>query len=201
MKIGIFGGSFNPIHMGHLLAASEACEGLELDRMLFVTSARPPHKEVLTSAEHRHQMVVLATAFDPRFEACRIELDRPGPSYTVDTLAELKQRFPQDSLFFITGIDSYNSLEDWHQPQRLTELARLVAVSRPGYQPEMDPFFTPRVTCLQTLSFEISSTVIRSRLREGRTVRYLVPTLVEEYVHKHHLYPEQQHLYQEQHLE
>lgn len=190
MKLGIFGGSFNPVHFGHLLAASGACEGLGLDRVLFVTSARPPHKVVDTPAEHRHEMVVLATAHDPRFEASRIELDRPGLSYTVDTLVYLRQRLSNDQLFFITGIDAYNSLEDWHQPERLVELAQLVAVTRPGYQPQLDPFFTSHVTRLETLSYEISSTVIRSRLREGRTVRYLVPTLVEEYVRKHHLYLE-----------
>jgi nicotinate-nucleotide adenylyltransferase len=188
MRIGIFGGSFDPIHLGHLLAASEAAAALGLERVLFVTAARPPHKTPVAPAEARHEMVLLATARDPRFEASRLELDRPGPSYTVDTLLEAQRRYPAAELFFITGADAYNDADSWHQAERLDDLAHLVAVTRPGHTPQIHPFFQERTRLLEIPGYDVSSSEIRKRLREGRTVRYLLPLEVEVYIGKHGFY-------------
>lgn len=212
MRLGIFGGSFDPVHNGHLLVCSEASAALELDTVWLVTTARPTHKIPTAPPEARHEMTVLATADDSRLIASRLELDRAGPSYTVDTLEGIHREFAEGrkpkaesqggfepsafslqpsaklELFFITGADAFNDVGTWHQAQRLTELAQLVAVTRPGYEYKMDPFFASRVQTLEIPGLEISSSMIRSRLREGRTIRYLVPRLVEEYIVKHRLY-------------
>jgi len=210
MRLGIFGGSFDPIHNGHLLVCSEVCAALELDVVWLITTARPTHKIPTAPPEARHEMTVLATADDSRLIASRLELDRAGPSYTVDTLEQIHREFAESrkpkaeseslpsafslqpsanlELFFITGADAYNDVGTWHQAERLTELAQLVAVTRPGYTYKMDSFFASRVKTLEIPGLEISSSMIRSRLREGRTIRYLVPRLVEEYIVKHRLY-------------
>ncbi|AEG34192.1 nicotinate-nicotinamide nucleotide adenylyltransferase [Thermus parvatiensis] len=185
MRIGLFGGSFDPIHLGHLLAASQAQEVLGLDRVLFVVAARPPHKVPVAPAEARYEMTLLAVAEDPRFTVSRLELDRPGPSYTVDTLREARRLFPEDELFFITGADAYRDVLAWKEGERLPEYATLVAVARPGYPLKeaplpVVPLFVPEVG--------ISSTEIRRRLKEGRSVRYWVPRAVEVYIEKHGLY-------------
>lgn len=188
MRTGLFGGSFDPIHLGHLLAASEAALALQLSRVLFVTAARPPHKTPQAPADIRHQMVLLATLSDPRFSASRIELDRPGTSFTVDTLEEAQQQFPADELFFITGADAYSDLEGWHQAQRLPQLAQLVGVTRPGYAARLHPFFAAHTRLLDIPGFEVSSTLIRQRLRQGLGIQYLVPKEVEYYLAKHPVY-------------
>ncbi len=196
MRLGIFGGSFDPIHCGHLLVCSEACEALALDQILLITTARPTHKLPIAPPEARHEMVVLATADDPKLLASRLELDRPGPSYTVDTLEQIHREYAQGqplpsdplNLFFITGADAFNDVGTWHQAARLPELAQLVAVTRPGYAYKLDPFFANRVKTLEIPGLEISSSMIRSRLHEGRTIRYLVPRSVEDYIDKHRLY-------------
>ena len=159
MKIGLFGGSFDPVHMGHLLAASESADQLELDQVQFVTAARPPHKRPHAAAEARHEMVVLATIRDLRFRASRLELDHPGPTFTVDTLRRARRRWPDDDLFFVTGADAYRDLASWREPEALVELAQMVAVSRPGYDlSRLDPFFRERVLFLEIPGYEISST-------------------------------------------
>lgn len=185
MRIGLFGGSFDPIHLGHLLAASEAADALALERILFVVAARPPHKTPVAPAEARYEMVLLATAEDRRFFASRLELDRPGPSYTVDTLEEARRLFPGDELFFITGADAYRDVLTWKEGHRLPELATLVAVARPGYDLSTMPV---PVVPLHVPEVGISSTEIRRRLREGRSVRHWVPLSVEVYLEKHALY-------------
>jgi nicotinate-nucleotide adenylyltransferase len=185
VRLGLFGGSFDPIHMGHLLAASEAAEVLGLDRVLFVTAAHPPHKTPVAPPEDRHVMVLLATLEDPRFEASRLELDRPGPSYTVDTLRAARALYPGAELFFITGADAYRDVLTWKEGGRLSEYARLVAVSRPGYpRPELP---VP-VDWLEVPEYGVSSSLVRARLRAGRSVRYLVPRPVEVYLEKQGLY-------------
>jgi nicotinate-nucleotide adenylyltransferase len=188
MRLGIFGGSFDPIHLGHLLAASESAEQLGLDQVIFVTSARPPHKTPQAPAEARYEMVLLATVEDPRFQPSRLELDRPGPSYTVETLEQVRALAPNAELFFITGADAFAEAAHWHQAERLFELATLVAVTRPGYPPRMAPPFRHRAHLLEIPGFQISSTEIRLRLSQGRTVRYLVPPAVEAYLVRHQLY-------------
>ncbi|APD09444.1 MULTISPECIES: nicotinate-nucleotide adenylyltransferase [Thermus] len=185
MRIGLFGGSFDPIHLGHLLAASEAASALGLDQVLFVVAARPPHKTPVAPPEARYEMVLLATAEDRRFGASRLELDRPGPSYTVDTLEEARRLFPEDELFFITGADAYRDVLTWKEGHRLHELATLVAVARPGYPLEAMPV---PVVPLWVPEVGISSTEIRRRIRQGLSVRYWVPRAVEVYLEKHALY-------------
>lgn len=189
MRIGLFGGSFDPIHLGHLLAASEAAQALELDRVLFVTAARPPHKTPLAPAETRHDMVVLATLHDPRFVASRLELDRAGPSYTIHTLREAKAQFPSDQLFFITGADAYREVDTWHMVEQMPALASFVGVTRPGYTAQLHPFFAEHTRLLPIPGFEVSSTLIRSRIKAGHTLRYLVPFEVEVYLDKYQPYP------------
>jgi len=189
VRIGIFGGSFDPVHMGHLLAASESADQLQLDEVHFVTAARPPHKRPQAPAEARHEMVVLATIRDDRFRASRLELDHPGPSFTVDTLRRARRAWPEAEIFFITGADAYRDLASWREPEALVELAQMVAVSRPGYDlGRLDPFFRDRVLFLEIPGYEISSTEIRRRIAAGRSVRYLVPYEVEVYIAKHRLY-------------
>lgn len=191
MRIGLFGGSFDPVHMGHLLAASESADRLELDEVHFVTAARPPHKRPLAPAEARHEMVVLATILDPRFRSSRLELDHPGPTFTVDTLRRAARRWPGAELFFVTGADAYRDLASWREPEALVALAQMVAVSRPGYDlSRIDPFFRERVLPIEIPGYDISSTEIRRRIAEGRSVRYLVPYEVEVYIAKHRLYRE-----------
>jgi len=189
VRLGLFGGSFDPIHLGHLLAASESADRLDLDRVEFVTAARPPHKRPVAPPEARHEMVVLATHADPRFFASRLELDRPGPSFTVDTLRRARRRWPKAELFFITGADAYRDVGTWKEPQALFGLATMVAVTRPGYDlKRLDPFFRERVVVLEIPGYEVSSTEVRRRFREGRSVRYLIPLEVENYARKHRLY-------------
>ncbi len=189
MRLGLFGGSFDPLHVGHLLAASESADRLGLDRVEFVTAARPPHKRPVAPAEARHEMVVLATARDRRFFPSRLELDRAGPSFTVDTLRRARRRWPGAELFFITGADAYRDVGTWKEPEALFDLAQMVAVSRPGYDlARLDPFFRERVRILEIPGYEVSSTEVRRRVAEGRSIRYLVPFEVEVYIEKHGLY-------------
>jgi len=189
VRLGLFGGSFDPIHLGHLLAASEAADRLELDRVEFVTAARPPHKRPVAPPEARHEMVVLATHADPRFFASRLELDRPGPSFTVDTLRLARRHWPRAELFFITGADAYRDVGTWKEPEALFDLATMVAVTRPGYDlKRLDPFFRERVVVLEIPGYEVSSTEVRRRFQKGRSVRYLIPLEVENYARKHRLY-------------
>jgi nicotinate-nucleotide adenylyltransferase len=185
VRLGLFGGSFDPIHLGHLIAASEAASALNLDRVLFVVAARPPHKTPVAPPEARYEMVLLATAEERRFFASRLELDCPGPSYTVDTLLEARRLFPEDELFFITGADAYRDILTWKEGHRLHELATLVAVARPGYALGGVPV---PVVPLPVPEVGISSTEIRRRIAEGRSVRHWVPRPVEVYLEKHGLY-------------
>jgi len=189
MRLGLFGGSFDPVHLGHLLAASEAADRLNLARVEFVTAARPPHKRPVAPPEARHEMVVLAVGKDERFYPSRLELDRPGTSYTVDTLREARKRWPEAELYFITGADAYRELATWKEPEEMFRLAKMVAVTRPGYDlSRLDPFFRERVLVLEIPGYEVSSSEVRRRVAEGRTIRYLVPFEVEVYIARHGLY-------------
>ena len=187
----MFGGSFDPVHFGHLLAAEDVRRQLRLDRVLFIPACRPPHKRgPLTSYRHRLEMTRLAIEGEPGLELCPIEEGRPGPSYTVDTLRELQSLYRRASLYVIVGADQYRDVASWHQPDQLTRLARIVVMSRPGV--EQPPLFTghdPKRALLRAIiPVGISAAAIRARLAKGRSVRYMLPVRVAEYVRRHRLY-------------
>ena len=192
MKIGILGGTFDPIHLGHLRAAETAREGLDLDLVAFVPSAVPPHRTGrLAAALDRFAMACLASAGHPHFVAWDTELKRPGPSYTVDTLAALRTELPDDDLVLVVGSDTWTEMTGWREPERVFSLAEVAVVNRPG-QPAPDPappFPGARgVVHVEGPALAISATSIRERVRRGHSVRYLVPDPVAEYVAKRRLY-------------
>lgn len=196
-RLGVFGGTFDPIHVGHLFIAEEARTRLDLDQVLFIPTGEPPHRadEPEASAPDRLAMVRLAITGNPRFEASALEVEREGPSYTVDTLRVLKEQRPGVELFFIVGMDSLSDLPKWHDPAGIVELACLVAVERGGHE-EADtraieaaiPAAKGRVVVLRSPELEISATELRLRIAQGRSIRYLVPDPVIAYIEAHGLY-------------
>jgi nicotinate-nucleotide adenylyltransferase len=191
LRLGVFGGSFNPIHFGHLLAADDAKSQLRLDRVLFIPTWHPPHKQgPLAPYRHRLEMTRVAIKDEPGLELCPIEESRPGPSYTVDTLRELHSLYPGATLFLIIGSDQYRDVASWHQPDQLTGLARIVVMSRPGVErPPLFPGHDPkRVLFRSIIPVGISAAAIRARLAKGLSVRYMLPVRVAEYVRRHRLY-------------
>ncbi len=193
VRLGVLGGTFDPIHIGHLIVAEEARVCMTLDTVLFVPARISPLKQedgTLFSAEERWQMVELAIADNPHFSASRVDLDRQGPSYTVDTLRQLKTRHRPASIHFILGADSLRSLREWRQPHEIAQLARLVAISRPGYDlgiEELDrdiPGLAAATDVLETLEIGISSSDIRRRLRQGLPIAYQVPHDVERFIYQ-----------------
>lgn len=198
-SIALMGGTFDPIHIAHLVTAEAAVEQFGLDRVLFVPAGQPPHKRDLpvTSPLHRLAMVRLATRSNPRFEVSSLEFDREGPSYTVDTLAVLREQLPYGTrLYFITGADAIINVETWREPERLFRLCHFIAAHRPGFPTHaireglrgLERRYATRVLEVQAPAFEVSSTDIRQRVRDGRTIRYLIPEAVEEYIYAHGLY-------------
>ncbi|MDR1621086.1 MAG: nicotinate-nucleotide adenylyltransferase [Synergistaceae bacterium] len=194
-KIGIMGGTFDPIHYGHLLAAEECRRELTLDRVVFVPTGMPPHKKnrIVTPSEDRYAMTLLATAGVREFSVSRTEIDRDRPSHTVDTLKEFLQKgAPRPELFFITGLDALLGIDTWKNYMQLPSLCTLVTATRPGYSVtgvDALPLDIRRVLKLVEIpQFAISSTEIRSRAREGRSIRFLVPHLVESYIESCGLY-------------
>jgi len=194
MRLGIMGGTFDPIHYGHLVAAQEARAALRLDPIVFIPCRQPPHRPTppAADAEHRYAMTIAATCTNPSFRASRVELERPAPSYTVDTLRWLHDEEPAAELFFITGADAVRELATWREPERLVELCRFVAIARPGYDLgglERDlGEFARAVSPIQAPGVDISSTEIRQRVSQGRPIKYLTPEPVEAYIVKHGLY-------------
>ncbi len=189
MRLGLFGGRFDPVHTGHLLAAQGAFEALELDQLWFIPAKSPPHKPAVGSPEDRLQMLVLATLSNPAFRVERLELDRLGPSYTFDTVCDIKTLRPDDTLFFVTGADAAADLPTWHRAEELIEKVNMVALARPGYTiGGLEPPFRRCIQTLNTRLCEVSSTEIRSRLSRHQSVRYLVPELVETYLDRTALY-------------
>ena len=191
------GGTFDPIHYGHLVAAEMARTEFGLGRVLFMPTGTPPHKagQRITPAESRLAMVELAIADNPSFEASRLEIERQGPSYTVDTLRQLKQARPEDELYFITGTDALRDLFSWHEPREILHLAHFIAASRPGFAAESmleqasdDPLILTKVHLLEVPALAISSTDIRQRVSRGRSIRYLLPETVRDYIVRHRLY-------------
>lgn len=196
-RIGLMGGTFDPIHDGHLVAAQETASVLGLEKVLFLPTGAPPHKqnEPVTDARHRLAMVRLAIQGNPTFELSTIELERPGPSYTVDTLRQIGERYPGVELYFIVGMDSLAELPTWRDPHRLFDLARVVAVLRAGWTPvdlgwieSRLPAARGRVQVVQIPGLDISSTNLRERVAAGRPIRYLVPSAVMAYIEEHGLY-------------
>ncbi|MFT4281272.1 nicotinate-nucleotide adenylyltransferase [Microbacterium sp.] len=187
-RIGVMGGTFDPIHHGHLVAASEVAQSFDLDEVLFVPTGQPWQKEDVTESEHRYLMTVVATASNPRFSVSRVDIDRSGPTYTIDTLRDLKKQRPDADLFFITGADAIAQILGWRDHGELWDLAHFVAVSRPGHELSTDGLPSDDVSQLQIPALAISSTDCRERVRRGEPVWYLVPDGVVQYIAKHHLY-------------
>ena len=175
-RIGVFGGAFDPPHIGHLVVAQDVYEQLGLDRLLVVPSARPPHRDAWLRAEERLDLTRKAFAGDPRMPVSDVELRRPGPSWTVDTLASIHRELRPDRLWLVIGADQYRSFEDWREPERILELAELAVMPRDGETPPEDPRY-PFVPVPVT-RVEVSSTRIRDRLHAGLSVRYLVPETI-----------------------
>jgi len=184
------GGTFDPIHHGHLVAASEVAARFDLDEVVFVPTGAPSFKQDVdvTPAEHRYLMTVIATASNPRFTVSRVDIDRPGLTYTVDTLRDLAAERPDADLYFITGADAITQILTWKDSAELFDLAQFVAVTRPGHQLILDGLPTHRVSQWEIPALAISSTDVRARAQEGRPVWYLVPDGVVQYIAKHHLY-------------
>jgi nicotinate-nucleotide adenylyltransferase len=187
------GGTFDPIHHGHLVAASEVQAWFDLDEVVFVPTGEPWQKaaRAVSPAEHRYLMTVIATASNPRFTVSRVDIDRGGPTYTIDTLRDLAAVYPGAELFFITGADALAEIFTWRDAEQLFALARFVGCTRPGY--EMDPATldgipTERVTLIEVPALAISSTDCRNRRASGDPVWYLVPDGVVQYIAKHDLY-------------
>lgn len=175
-RLGVLGGTFDPVHVGHRIVAQDVVEALDLDRMVVVPAARPPHREAVLGAERRLRLVRRAFRGDPRVEVSTLELERQGPSYTVETLEELREERAPDALFCVVGADQLAEFDTWKRPRRIVELAELAVMNRgdeeprpPAELPDL-PFRSVEVTRIG-----LSSTRIRRRLEEGRPVRYLVP--------------------------
>jgi len=185
------GGTFDPVHHGHLSAASEVAARFGLAEVVFVPTGSPwqkSHRDV-SPAEDRYLMTVIATASNPRFSVSRIEVDRPGPTYTIDTLRELRGMHADAELFFITGADALAQILGWHAADELFELAHFVGVSRPGYEPvDLAAFPEGSVTLLEVPALAISSSDCRARVAQGDPVWYLVPDGVVQYIDKRSLY-------------
>ncbi len=196
-RIGLMGGTFDPIHLAHLHIAEEAREAFELDRVLFIPAAQPPHKQgkKIASAAQRIAMVKMAIAGNPHFELSLMEMERQGPSYSWLTVQELRAKHPDWALYFITGSDSINDLPTWNHPKDLVGACQFIGTTRPEvpFQEEMLlEFFGAELRShiheLQVPLMEISSTVIRQRLAAGRSIHYLVPEAVADYIEKEGLY-------------
>lgn len=192
-RLGVMGGTFNPIHQGHLVTAEVVRDEFRLKEVIFVPSGKPPHKEDdIAPAQHRLMMVILATASNPYFSVSPIEVKRKGESYTRDTLIELKKMYGENSeCFFITGADAIAQVSSWHKAEDLPSLAQFVAASRPGYTLDLKilpPSFRKCTYIIEVPALAISSTEIRRRIREKKTIKYLVPESVETYIYKNKLY-------------
>jgi nicotinate-nucleotide adenylyltransferase len=192
MKIGLFGGTFDPVHMGHLRAAENAREALGLDAVHFIPAGAPPHRAGPKSSHvDRYAMVALATSGHPGFAASDVEVQRQGPSYTVDTLIAMRADHPSDDLILIVGSDAFGEISSWKDHDRIFSLCRIAVVHRPGEVPrsEMALELTgERVFWVEAAGLPITATDVRRRVNEGRSVRYLVPDLVADYIHKRGLY-------------
>lgn len=188
LRVGVMGGTFDPIHHGHLVAASEVASVFKLDEVIFVPTGEPWQKSnrKVSKAEHRYLMTVIATASNPRFTVSRVDIDRPGPTFTIDTLRDLKRMRPEADLFFITGADAMAQIMSWKDNEELWNLAHFVGVTRPGHV--LDGMGRTDVSLLEVPAMAISSTDCRRRVQELNPVWYLVPDGVVQYIAKYGLY-------------
>lgn len=190
------GGTFDPIHYGHLLMAEEARQTFALDQVVFVPNGRPAHKKpyLVSSPEDRYAMTLLATGSNPQFACDRVEIERPGTSYTIDTIHHFRRAYPElDALYFITGADAILEILTWHEYDRLVEECLFIAVTRPGFvlgrlSEIADAQFLQRVSFLPIPGLDLSSTDLRRRVREGRGIKYMTPDAVQTYIARRGLY-------------
>lgn len=189
MRLGVFGGTFDPPHIGHVIVAQDAWQALGLDLVLFVPARLPPHKRdrALAPAELRRAMVQAAVAGDPRFELDETELRRSGPSYTVDTLRELRERHPESALFLLLGADQVQQFHTWRAPEEIVRLATLVVLSRGGAE-DIAPALDVPYRVVPVTRIDLSATEIRRRVAAGAPIRYLVPPGVEAIIRREGLY-------------
>ena len=192
-RVGVMGGTFDPIHHGHLVAASEVQAWFDLDEVVFVPTGQPWQKaeRVVSKAEDRYLMTVIATAANPRFSVSRVDIDRDGPTYTIDTLKDLRDQLGDVDLFFITGADALQDIFTWRDADEMFELAHFVGCTRPGYEmseKSLEGIPEDRVTIVEIPALAISSTDCRNRTAQGEPVWYLVPDGVVQYIGKHSLY-------------
>jgi len=196
MRLGLFGGTFDPPHLGHLMVAQDAVERLSLHRLLFLVAGHPPHKvnEILSPPRVRVEMTRAAVDGNPSFEVSEVEMGREGPTYTVNTLRHFRSSYPRAEIFFLLGSDQLAEFHEWQEPEGIANLATLVAVGRNGIEPgQVAPVELPSGADLEFISLpvtrsDISSSEIRSRIRDGRSVQYLVPKQVREIIETHRLY-------------
>ena len=185
------GGTFDPVHHGHLVAASEVASAYALDEVIFVPTGQPWQKteREISPPEHRYLMTVIATASNPRFTVSRADIDRPGPTYTIDTLRDLRAERPGAELHFITGADALAQMLSWKRSDEMFEMAHFIGVTRPGHTLDGTRLPADRVSLIEVPALAISSTDCRSRVARGEPVWYLVPDGVVQYIAKHGLYP------------
>jgi len=195
-RIGIIGGTFDPIHWAHLVVAEESRVRLGLSKVIFVPAGRPAHKKdhPTSDAEHRYAMVLLGTYSNPDFQISRLEIERAGPSYSVDTIREFKRMYGSNTeIYFIAGADEILDIQSWHEAEALPELARFAAVPRPGFdlaelERRLPGRFLASIELLPIREIDISATEVRGRVAAGKSIKYLVPESVESYIYKHGLY-------------
>lgn len=197
-EICLMGGTFDPIHYGHLVVAEEVRQRFNLAKVVFIPAGQPPHKtdKVILDAQHRVNMTRLAIASNPYFEISTIEVERQGLSYTVDTIEQLRRSFQVENIYFITGADAILEILTWKDTERLLDMTYLIAATRPGYAlnhlaetlGSLPAPFMKRILPLEVPALAISSSDIRKRVREGRSIKYLLPESVETYIHQNNIY-------------
>jgi nicotinate-nucleotide adenylyltransferase len=189
VRLGVMGGTFDPIHHGHLVAASEVAHAFSLDEVVFVPTGRPEEKDTASPAEDRYLMTVIATASNPRFSVSRVDIDRPGPTYTIDTLRDLRATRPDAGrLFFITGADALARIMSWRDVDELFRLAHFVGCTRPGHRLTVAGIPEATVSLIEIPALTISSTACRARVAKGAPIWYLVPDGIVQYIAKRGLY-------------
>lgn len=197
MRTGIMGGTFNPVHNAHLLIAELAREEFKLDRIIFMTGGNPPHKEGAISPQHRFNMTHIAIEGNEHFIDDDFEINRSEKSYTVNTLEYLKEKYPNDELFFIIGEDSLEDLPKWYEPEKILEMCSLLVFPRKSHETllgtlnEMQAKYGDKIFPISAPIIEMSSTDIRNRIGDSKTVKYMVPDKVLDYIKQHNLYGEQ----------